>query len=74
MVEGQQIQMFYSTYSGTPLDLPLGNEVLAITEGWPYMYLSPLNYCGYEVRTKVSGRNRQGGRSSVVAAKRGSTV
>jgi hypothetical protein len=44
-------------------------------EGWPPTrgFLSTILY-GDAIRTKVSGRYRQGGRSSGVAVKRGSTV
>ena len=41
---------------------------------WPTRgFLSTILY-GDAIRTKVSGRYRQGGRSSGVAVKRGSTV
>ena len=44
-------------------------------EGWPPTrdFLSTILY-GDAIRTKVSGRYRQGGRSSGVAVKRGSTA
>ena len=44
-------------------------------EGWPQIrgFLSTILY-GDAVGTKVSGRFRQGGRSSGVAVKKGSTV